>query len=286
LIDATKYFNASVDACFLVIEMLGGLSSTDCLVYDSLEVNNSPQTIGYHDNIVLVNTELYMKWHHLRGIDKSHIWRSGIKHDCARIMELEKIGTDYLNGVGEVIALEDNYVYPMLKSSDIGNDNVRYGRKYMLVTQHYIGENTEQIQINASKTWHYLENHERDLSNRASSVYQNHPRFSIFGVGTYSFSQWKVAISGLYKRLSFKVIEPYNKRPVVLDDTSYFISCQSQEEAHFIADLLNSKPSQEFYNSMIFWADKRPITIDILKRLNLHSLSIELNRESDYKRFL
>lgn len=33
---------------------------------------------------------------------------------------------------------------------------------------------------------------------------------------------------------------------------------------------------------MIFWEDKRPITIDILKRLNIQSLAQSLGSESEY----
>jgi hypothetical protein len=49
--------------------------------------------------------------------------------------------------------------------------------------------------------------------------------------------------------------------------------------------MLNSKPAQEFLRSMIFWSDKRPITVELLKRLNLHALSIELGCEAKYLTF-
>ena len=37
---------------------------------------------------------------------------------------------------------------------------------------------------------------------------------------------------------------------------------------------------------MIFWADKRPIIIEILKRLDLRALSKELGCEADYLSFV
>lgn len=95
-------------------------------------------------------------------------------------------------------------------------------------------------------------------------------------MGDYSFAPWKVAISGLYKKLEFKVIGSYNNKPVVLDDTSNFIPCQSQEEAQRIAYLLNSQISKEFFDAFIFWDAKRPITIELLRRLNLVALGHEL----------
>lgn len=285
LIDAQKYFGASVDACFLVVDMMGGAPSTDCLIYESLENPKPSQTFGYHDGLVLANVGLYQKWQHLKGGDEAYIWRSGIKHDCSQVMEIERDGTDYKNGAGEIVTLESNYLYPMLKSSDIGNGKARYGRKYMLVTQQYVGEETNAIRKIAPKTWRYLENHQTALGKRASSVYHNRPRFSIFGVGAYSFSPWKVAISGFYKQLTFRVIKPYEGKAIVLDDTVYFLPCWSESEALFVTNLLNSQPAQHFYRSMIFWADKRPITIEVLKKLNLRALSVELDCEADYLRF-
>ena len=285
MFDAQKHFDASVDACFLVIDMIGETSSTDCVVYDNLISDHPSQAIGYYDEIVLSSVEHYERWRHLKGSDKAYTWRSGIKHDCSKVMELEPEGEKYRNGIGELINIEDDYVYPMLKSSDIGNGQIRYGRKYMLVTQKYVGEDTSIIKRMAPKTWRYLEAHDDMLEKRASSIYLNRPKYSIFGIGDYSFSPWKVAISGFYKHLSFKRIEPQKGKVVVLDDTSYFLPCWSESEAHFVANLLNSEPAQQFIKSMIFWSDKRPITVEKLKRLDLHALSIELGCEEEYLKF-
>ncbi len=285
-IDARKHFNVFVDACFLVLEMMGDELSDNCLVYESIYATNPSYSIGLHDGFVIANVELYKKWKHLRGSDGVYIWRSGIKHDCAKVMELEKVGDSFRNGYGIIVSLEDAYIYPMLKSSDVGNGKVRAIRKFMLVPQKHVGDDTSHIKITAPKTWRYLNENAVALKKRASAIYRNRPPFSIFGVGDYSFSPWKVAISGFYKKLEFKVIGPVEGRPVVFDDTVYFLSCWSEEEANFVACLLNSKPAKEFFKSMIFWMDKRPVTIDILKRLNMHTLSIELGKELEYLKFI
>jgi hypothetical protein len=49
--------------------------------------------------------------------------------------------------------------------------------------------------------------------------------------------------------------------------------------------MLNSEPAQQFFESMIFWTDKRPITSEILKRLNLSALSVELGCELEYLQY-
>jgi len=105
-------------------------------------------------------------------------------------------------------------------------------------------------------------------------------------VGNYSFAHWKVAISGFYKKLDFKVVGPDAEKPVVLDDTCYFVACRTKKEAFFIAELLNSDIAKDFFAAFIFWDEKRPITVDILKRLDLLALARELGMEETLKGFL
>ncbi len=104
----------------------------------------------------------------------------------------------------------------------------------------------------------------------------------MFGVGDYAFAPWKVAISGFYKDLQFTVVGPHAGKPVVLDDTCYFVPCRSEEEARYVASLLNSVPAREFYSATIFWDAKRPVTIETLERLDLSALAIELGSLATY----
>jgi len=80
-------------------------------------------------------------------------------------------------------------------------------------------------------------------------------------------------------------IGPVNGRPVVFDDTIYFLPCWSEEEACFIEALLRSEPAQCFLHSMIHWDEKRPITVEILKRLSIRKLAAMLGREREYAQF-
>jgi len=104
--------------------------------------------------------------------------------------------------------------------------------------------------------------------------------------GKYTFASWKVAISGFYKRLHFQVIGPLDGKPVVLDDTNYFLPCESEEHACLIAEMLNSDAARGALESMIFWSDKRPITVEILKRLDLRAVSARLGRVKEFEKFV
>ena len=98
----------------------------------------------------------------------------------------------------------------------------------------------------------------------------------MFGVGPYAFSPWKVAISGFYKNLRFRSVGPADSRPAVFDDTCYFLPCQSEDEARELLKLLNSQAARGFFDSVVFWDAKRPITADVLGILNLGALAMEL----------
>lgn len=286
LIDAKKIFDASVDACLLVCDVSTGEAQDQiCQVYDGMSYDACQTIFGYRDNLLIADVECYERWKHLEN-GNPYEWRSGIKHDCSKVMEFKKEERGFRNNLGELHDLETTYLYPMLKSSDIASGDFPQTSRWMLVPQRTIGEDTISIRNIAPKTWAYLIRHSDLLGKRRSSVYRGQARFSVFGVGEYSFSPWKVAIPGLYKKLHFTVVGPYLGKPVVFDDTCYFMPCQNEEEAEYLAELLNSAVAEEFFRSFIFWDAKRPITASILKRLSLVALARELGSEDRIMEFL
>ena len=282
-INAAALFGAAVDACLLVCSLSPSQHNHNCRVFRQIGDDHPTKTIGYHDGLLIADVGAYNRWKHLNGAEV-YKWRSGIKHDCAKVMELHKEGNQYWNGLGELVDIEDDYLYPMLKSSELANNRTGKPNRWMLVTQRAVGDDTSTIRVQAPKTWKYLQEHGDVLDRRASSIYRKRPRFSVFGVGDYSFSPWKVAISGFYQKLQFATVGSIFGKPVVLDDTCSFVACQTEQEAHFIASLLNSSPAREFFSAFLFWDAKRPITIDILRRLDLLALARELGSEDTMTR--
>lgn len=270
LIDAKKHFNVAVDACLLVTRVGGKMRSTDATVYADLGWERQVGHIGFVGNELIADVEKYNRFKEFEGVDH-YGWRSGIKHDAAKVMELVNDGDRLLNGFGEVVEIEETYVYPLLKSSDLGNRRV-VPRRSLIVTQTTVGEETGVIETTAPKTWRYLLEHAAILDNRKSIIYRKRPRFCIFGIGEYSFSRWKVAVSGLYKVIYFVKVGPYAGKPVMVDDTCYSIPCGSEEEADLICELLNSEVCMELLSSVIFFDAKRPVNIDVLKRIDLEKV--------------
>jgi hypothetical protein len=82
-------------------------------------------------------------------------------------MEFRKEGNGYRNGLGELVELEETYLYPMLKSSELALDRAEAPARWMLVTQENTGANTDTIRKIAPLTWKYLQDHGEALDRRA-----------------------------------------------------------------------------------------------------------------------
>lgn len=271
-IDTKKYFDATVEACLLFFKFDLSSQKYFCNVFNSFE-GSSYHRIGYKNNILIKDIDSFEKINKLYDASAKTKWRSGIKHDCSKVMEFRKIGNTFVNGLGEVFELEETYIFPLIKGSDVAQARTKTTDRYVLVTQKFVGESTEYIKDSAPRTWSYLESHAKYLDTRKSKIYQNNPRFSIFGVGSYTFTTWKIAICGLYKKLDFRLVGKITDKPVVFDDTVYFLSFDDEQTAYKTFELLTSPLVIDFYSSLIFWDEKRPIKSSILNSLNLTALA-------------
>ncbi|MCC3417326.1 MAG: class I SAM-dependent methyltransferase [Microcoleus sp. PH2017_29_MFU_D_A] len=271
-IDAKKYFDANVDACLLVCKFDSYSRNYFCDVFSSLETSDCHR-IGYHNNLLVKDIDAFSKLSNLYAVDSGTKWRSGVKHDCSSVMEFKKIDNYFVNKLGEVADIEETYLFPMIKGSGVAQNRINATDRYMLITQKNIGESTENIQKIAPKTGRYLESRGQYLDNRKSKIYENNPRFAIFGVGDYTFKPWKIAIGGLYKKLEFRLIGEIANKPVVFDDTVYFLSFDDEGVARQTFELLNSSAAIKFYSAIVFWDEKRPIKSSVLNCLNLALLA-------------
>ena len=266
-IDAKKEFNASVDACLLVIRLSMNTpkASYDYTVFEHMDDLHGCR-VGHRGGLTVGDLDTFERFEFLVGKSPQK-WRSGIKHDAAAVMEFTRTERGLENGAGEAVGLETEYLYPLLKGSDIGSGK-NWREKYVLVTQHFVGERTDAIRNMAPKTWRYLEQHANELSARASTIYDGNPPFSIFGVGDYAFRPWRIAICGLYKILRFRLVGPIDGRPVMFDDTVYYLSFATEDEAKETLECLNSDSAIKLLTSLIFWDEKRPIKTGILNILD------------------
>jgi len=119
---------------------------------------------------------------------------------------------------------------------------------------------------------------------RKSRIFKK--RFSIFGIGDYAFKPYKIAISGFYKEPFFSLVYPINGKPVMFDDTVYYISFDSYQEAKEVWNLLNSYEVKNFLRSIAFIEGKRPYSKEVLSRIDLSHLNPKYKNKNNQLSFL
>lgn len=271
-IDSKKWFGAAVDACLFVVGIGSPTNLTAVPIYPDLASSVPQQVLSVRDGKLVGDMEAYEETAEIDGAFPL-TWRQGMKHDAASVMELCRLDDGSLqNKLGEAVNVEEEYVFPLLKSSDLFNKRITNSQRCVIVTQRSIGQDTAELESKAPKLWAYLNRHLAVFERRKSSIYIDKPPFSIFGVGEYAFSDYKVAISGLYKTPKFVALGPIAHRPVMLDDTCYFVSCESAWQCAVICVLLNSPLCRKFLSATSFADAKRPITKKLLQRIHLQAL--------------
>ena len=269
--DAAKIFGINASACLLLIKLTADKISSDvCKIY-SLTAPNAVKNILTCREGILHSSEL--------AFDGKCCfeWRQGIKHDCAKILELTELNGRLVNGAGEVVDAEEDLIFPLIKSSAIKRAIITDFPKRLLVTQRRVNEDTAHIEFDFPKTWRYLNRNAEIFAARKSSIYRGRPKFAVFGVGDYSYSRCKVVVSGFYKTPLFALTFSPDGKPVMTDDTTYFIGFENFETAYPAMLLLNSPPVQEFLTAMSFPDAKRPYTKKILARIDFAKIVTAVN---------
>lgn len=258
-----KVFGVSAAACVLIIQLSSTANTTIvCHVkdFDSLETIDALIINNHHLVSFTSNAQDF------EGICQM-TWRSGVKHDCGKVMELELVNGNYVNKYKEIVDVEDDLIFPLVKSSMFKSPIIRDFKKYVIVTQQRARQDTNYIEQEYPHLWTYLNSHSADFSKRKSIIYKKSGSFSMFGVGDYSFAPYKVGVSGFYKKPLFSLLTA--DKPVMTDDTSYFLSFDNYDDAYTMMLLLNSRSVQEYLTSIAFLDSKRPYTVKLLSRVDL-----------------
>jgi len=144
------------------------------------------------------------------------------------------------------VALEPDLLYPLLRGRDVRRWQAQPSA-YLLMTQDpqtRRGIDCQVMQSRYPKTWAYLKQFETILQARKSRgisdmVAKGAPFYTMFAVGEYTFAPWKVVWGRMGNRLDAAVIS--NAIP---QETISFVACNSEDEAHYIAALINSAAFQ------------------------------------------
>lgn len=268
--DATKVFGINASACVLIIQLSEKAASSDvCNVYDFEKPETIKTQFGYSGGQFYSNLD-----GDTENLDGRCCfeWRQGVKHDCSKVMELTLRNGVLQNGQKETVHIEDDIVFPLIKSSMFKSPVIHNFSKYVIVTQKKVREETGHLEHDVPKTWKYLNDNIELFEDRKSSIYRGAPPFSMFGVGDYSYSKYKVGVSGFYKQPLFSVLFSDDEKPVMTDDTSYFICFDNYDMAYVAMLLLNSAKVQGFLTSIAFLDAKRPYTKKVLERIDFDKI--------------
>ncbi|MBI3946369.1 MAG: SAM-dependent methyltransferase [Armatimonadetes bacterium] len=266
--NARREFGAAVDASLLLVSMGAGNFEPSCEVRALARPHETVRCFGWVGDRFVSDIDRYRAVVPLDGRSPFE-WRQGVKHDCAPVMELTHHSDCFRNGSGEPVNVEPDRMFPLLKSSDLREPVVAGTSRTVILPQYHIGEDTAELRTKAPRLWEYLNSHAEDLAGRRSSIYRNRAPFAIFGIGDYSFKPFKVAVSGFHRDPLFCVVPPIQGRPVMLDDTCYFLGFDTPTDALLTAAILNSETVGGLLRSLIFPDAKRPCTKEVLMRIDL-----------------
>jgi hypothetical protein len=271
LINAKKWFNVAVDAGLFTLRVNSGPSSYLCKLYESLDSKTYQRQFGVVDGKLVADVDAYIMGRHVEGSCQIE-WRQGLKHDASAVMELTHSEEGPRTSSGVILQVEDDYLFPLLKCTDVFRGRIGLN-KWVVVPQKTYAEDTARLARTAPRLWQYLNDNALVLDGRKSSIYRNRPRFSVFGLGGYSFAPYKIAISGLHKAAGFRLVGPIADKPVFFDDTCYILPFDDPVEAAVVLSLLEAEPAQRLLSSLAFFDSKRPINKKLLQRIDLLAAS-------------
>jgi hypothetical protein len=67
-------------------------------------------------------------------------------------------------------------------------------------------------------------------------------------------------------------VPPFEGKPIVFDDTVYFLPFDSEQEARSALDALTSPTATKFFQSRVFWDAKRPINKGLLQSFAIQKI--------------
>ncbi|MBR2216587.1 MAG: hypothetical protein IJ849_12650 [Selenomonadaceae bacterium] len=131
--DTSKVFGINAKGCVLIIQLSDKMASPDvCNVYDLENPETIRSKFGYSSGQFY--SKLDIETENFNGYCQFE-WRQGVKHDCAKVMELTLCNGVLQNGQKKEVHIENSFVYPLIKSSMFKAPIINCFSKYVIVTQ-------------------------------------------------------------------------------------------------------------------------------------------------------
>ncbi len=174
---------------------------------------------------------------------------------CLLTRNLSTIGRKTTRQVTTLV--EKDLVYPLARGRDMKKWSITPSA-YIVVphdqrTGHAISG--RDMKKNFPKTYEFMRNFRTEMENRPNLILQKGPFYSLYGIGKYSFEPYKVMwkyiagkISGKAEfsvAVACKAEDPWLGTKVIIpNEKLVLIPFQCEEEAHYVAAILNSSISR------------------------------------------
>ncbi|SNZ05084.1 N-6 DNA Methylase [Natronoarchaeum philippinense] len=199
--------------------------------------------------------------------DCAHEIRHGVKDDAREVFEIDR---------ETLPEIEPDRVFPYLKSRHVVKYGL-FGHDRRLVPQDQAGEdNADRLERECPRTYDYLDARRDRLEDRSSSWLDRGPFYSVFGLGEYTWAEYKVVWCRLGYKPHFAVVstvedEVLGEKPVVPGDHCMFVGTDDEREAHVLCALLNSAIYQRSLDDIVS-EGKSSLSKSVVSRLYLPAI--------------
>ncbi len=162
------------------------------------------------------------------------------------------------------IAIESDLVYPLLRGRDVQRWQAAPSTHIILPnrTDKLAGISEAEMKRLCPKTYAYFKQFEGNPKKpesgtlRGRSGYRKYfkpsdPFYSIYNVGPYTMSEWKVVWREQSSIFQAAVVGKKSHQVILPDHKLMMVRCNSQKEADFLVGMLNSSPSRLAIHSYV-----------------------------------
>ncbi|MCK6485058.1 MAG: N-6 DNA methylase [Phycisphaerae bacterium] len=195
--------------------------------------------------------------------------------------------------------VDAEFLYPLLRGRDLLEWKAEPSA--FILVPHDPSDFGEPVSVARMKrerprTFEFLKGFEAKLRSRSGykQLHRSRDEFYVVGnVGDYALARFKVAFKDLSEVFQCAVVGPRpvpggGKKPVVPDHTVLYLTAGTEEEAHFLAGLLNSGPGRAaLYSASVGVQTQRYFPTDVSRvqlpdfdaKNRMHRRTVELSRK-------
>lgn len=276
-----------IDACEAKEEIFAKRIKGQELYASPIDEYNSPWMIAAQDEKKIfgrmINKEKDLSYRARKGVDTSANAIFWIKEKKTINSDLVLVDNSPENSRKKIqficnYPMEKNFLYPMLRGRDVRK--WKYNVQYSIIlpyTDDGKAVSKEELLAECPNTFDYFYQDRHEflpiLKERATYkkfiLRQNEeaPEYSLYNIGKYTFSSYKVIWKALDKGVSAVTVSEDNGRIIIPDHNLLMIPLENEAEAYYLTGVLNAEIVSRFVNAYVAWF----ISGHILERMKIPS---------------